>query len=165
MTQEQEFYIDQIFEGEYPPEAALWCNSNRAYIEELEKEGDTRRFKIIGIPDPTKEELLEMGMKKLKNERAEAVSKLIVEVDGLKFDADEESQSRMSRTITAALSLGVDLSEEKRTWVLADNTIAEVSIKQLSEALRLAGDAQTELWTVPYETTSAKTLSLAKVGI
>lgn len=162
---ETNFELNQIFEGEYPPEAALWCNENRAYIEELEKEGNTRRFKIIGIPEPTQEELEKAEMQRLKSERAEAVSKLIVEVDGLKFDADEESQSRMSRTITAALSLNVDLAEEKRTWVLADNTIAEVSIKQLSEALRLAGDAQTKLWTVPYETASTNSLSLAKVGI
>ena len=157
--------LNQIFEGEYPPEAAAWCNENDAYIEELEKEENTRRFKIVGIPEPTQEELAKAEMQRLKSERAEAVYKLIVEVDGLKFDADEESQSRMSRTITAALSLNVDLAEEKRTWVLADNTIAEVSIKQLSEALRLAGDAQTKLWTVPYETASTNTLSLAKVGI
>lgn len=162
---ETTFELNQIFEGKYPPEAALWCNENRAYIEELEKEGNTRRFKIVGIPEPTQEELAKVEMQRLKSERAEAVSKLIVEVDRMKFDADEESQSRMSRTITAALSLNADLAEEKRTWVLADNTIAEVSIKQLSEALRLAGDAQTKLWTIPYETASTNTLSLAKVGI
>lgn len=56
----------------------------------------------------------------------------------------------MGRTIAAAVALGVDLTTEKRTWVLADNSIAQVSIKQLAEALRLAGNAQTELWTVPY---------------
>lgn len=28
-----EFQIGQIFEGEYPPEAAVWCNENKAYIE------------------------------------------------------------------------------------------------------------------------------------
>ena len=141
-------------------EAAAWCNANNAMIED---KGDY--YEVVAVPAPTTEELAKAEMQRLKRERAEAVSKLIVEVDGLKFDADEESQSRMSRTITAALSLNVDLAKEKRTWVLADNTIAEVSIKQLSEALRLAGDAQTKLWTVPYETASTNTLSLAKVGI
>lgn len=28
--------IGQIFEGEYSPEAAIWCNENNAYIEEIE---------------------------------------------------------------------------------------------------------------------------------
>lgn len=28
-----EFYIGQIFDGTYPPEAAVWCNANNAHIE------------------------------------------------------------------------------------------------------------------------------------
>lgn len=28
-----DFYIGQIFEGTYPPEAAVWCNGNNASIE------------------------------------------------------------------------------------------------------------------------------------
>ena len=28
-----DFYINQKFTGTYPPEAALWCNENKAYIE------------------------------------------------------------------------------------------------------------------------------------
>lgn len=34
--QEQEFYIGQIFEGKYPPAAAVWCNRNNAFIEEID---------------------------------------------------------------------------------------------------------------------------------
>lgn len=101
-------------------------------------------------PEPTAEELAAIELTRAKGERAEAVSKIIVAVDGMQFDGDEESQTRMGRTIVAAVALGVDLATEKRTWVLADNSIAQVSIKQLAEALRLAGDAQTALWTVPY---------------
>ena len=32
----KEFEIGQIFDGIYPPEAAAWCNVNRAYIEEID---------------------------------------------------------------------------------------------------------------------------------
>lgn len=102
-------------------------------------------------PEPTDEELAAMELAQAKVERADAVSKIIVEVDGMHFDGDEESQTRMGRTIAAAVALGVDLTTEKRTWVLADNSVAGVTIAQLAEALRLAGDAQTALWTVPYE--------------
>lgn len=147
---ETNFYIGQIFDKQYSPEASKWCNQNNAYIEEIEKQNGIRRFRIVGIPEPTAEEIAAQELSQAKAERADAVSKIIVEVDGLKFDGDEESQTRMGRTIAAAVAIGVDLATEKLTWVLADNSIAQVSIKQLAEALRLAGDAQTALWTVPY---------------
>lgn len=98
-------------------------------------------------PQPTEEELLE----KAKSERSEAVSQIVVEVDGMKFDGDEESQTRMGRTVAAAVALGVDIETYTQTWVLADNTVATPTIKQLAQALKLAGEAQTNLWTVPYE--------------
>lgn len=146
------FEIGQIFEGEYPPEAAVWCNERQdCYIDEIEQIGCVRRFQIVAIPEPTAEEVAAQELTQAKAERAEAVSKIIVEVDGMEFDGDEESQTRMGRTIAAAVALGVDLTTEKRTWVLADNAIAEVTIAQLAEALRIAGDAQTALWTIPYK--------------
>lgn len=148
-----EFQIGQVFEESYPPEAAVWCNeSGKAYIEEIEPTAEgVRRFKIVGVPEPTAEEVKAQALAQAKTERAEAVSKITVEVDGKTFDGDETAQTRMGRTIAAAIALGVDLTAEKRTWVLADNSVAEVTIAQLAEALRLAGDAQTALWTVPYE--------------
>ena len=147
-----DFRIGQIFEDVFPPEAAAWCNeSGKAYIEEIPAVDGIRRFQIVAIPEPSEEELAAQELAQAKAERADAVSKLIVEVDGMRFDADEESQTRMGRTIAAAVALEVDISAEKRTWVLADNSIAEVTVRQLAEALRLAGDEQTKLWTVPYE--------------
>lgn len=50
------FNINQIFEAVYPPEAAVWCNQNNAYIEELEPQGGTRRFQIRAVPEPTEKE-------------------------------------------------------------------------------------------------------------
>ena len=102
-------------------------------------------------PAPTAEELALQALNKAKGDRALAVSEIIVTVDGMAFDGNEEAQNRVARTITAAQALGVDLSTELRTWVLADNTVAQVTVEQLAKALRLAGDAQTALWTVPYE--------------
>lgn len=51
------FEIGQIFEGEYSPECAVWCNENNAYIEEIEAVDGVRQFKIVAIPEPTIEEL------------------------------------------------------------------------------------------------------------
>lgn len=53
-----DFFIGKIFEGEYPPEAAVWCNAGgEAYIKEIEPMGSVRRFQIVKAPEPTDEEL------------------------------------------------------------------------------------------------------------
>lgn len=127
-------------------ELAQWCNENNAFIIDR---GDY--YEAVAIPEPTAEELEAQALAQAKAERAEAVSKITVEVDGMVFDGDEEAQTRMGRTVSAALALGVDINTEKRTWVLHDNTVAQPTIAQLAEALRLAGEAQTKLWTVPYQ--------------
>ena len=58
--EDNNYYPEQIFIGEYPPEAAMWCNENRAYIEEIEKtaEGE-RQFRIVAIPEPSIEEKID----------------------------------------------------------------------------------------------------------
>lgn len=42
------FQENQVFTQAYPPEAAEWCNESGVYhIEEIEPEGDVRRFQIV----------------------------------------------------------------------------------------------------------------------
>lgn len=54
------YQIGQIFEGEYPPEAAVFCNaSGKAYIKEIEPAEGVRRFQIVAVPEPTDEEVAE----------------------------------------------------------------------------------------------------------
>lgn len=56
----EEFIIGQIFENDYPEEAADWCGENNATIEEITESGaEVRRFQIVEIPAyvPTKAEL------------------------------------------------------------------------------------------------------------
>lgn len=95
----------------------------------------------------------EAELARLRAERAEAVSKITVEVDGMVFDGDEISQNRIARTITAATAAGYG-PDDTTTWVLHDNTVAKVTIKQLSQALLAAGLKQTGLWIIPYMETS-----------
>ena len=61
---------------------------------------------------------------------------------GNTFDGDETSQTRMSRAILV-LSTGAAASVP---WVLADNTVIQADIAELTEALALAGAAQAALW-------------------
>ena len=139
------YQIGQSFDGGYTPEVAGWCAENNAYIE---KNGNT--YTIVAVPEPTAEELAEQELQQKKAERAEAVSRITVEVDGMVFDGDEKAQDRMARAITMfkANNLPADYQTD---WVLADNTIAKVTVTQLSQALLLAGKEQTALWTVPYQ--------------
>ena len=52
------YQIGQIFEGDYPPEAAVFCNdSGKAYIKEIEPVESVRRFQIVAVPEPTNEEV------------------------------------------------------------------------------------------------------------
>ena len=144
------YEIGQIFEEKYPPEVAVWCNENNAYIEEIEQQNGHRRFEVKAIPEPTAEELAEQELQQKKADRAEAVSRITVEVDGMVFDGDEKAQERMSRTVSIATANGMPMTTET-TWVLADNTIAQVTLQQLAKACLLAGQKQTELWTIPYQ--------------
>lgn len=52
------FEIGQIFEGEYPPEAAVFCNSRSdCYIDEIKPIDGQRRFQIVAVPEPTDEDV------------------------------------------------------------------------------------------------------------
>lgn len=101
--------------------------------------------KIIDLTQKTEEQITAEKIIAAKAERAEYVSRIVVEVDGMKFDGDETSQDRMARSIVALND------EETVQWVLADNTIAQVTKEQLRQALRLAGEAQTAIWANPYQ--------------
>lgn len=61
---------------------------------------------------------------------------------GKQFDGDEVSQQRMARALLAMQLAQVGSTQ----WVLADNTISEVTCDDLGEALVLAGQKQSEIW-------------------
>lgn len=70
---------------------------------------------------------------------------------GKVFDGDEQSQNRMTRAViglqAAAQVLGSN-APSTISWTLADNTVAEVTAAELGEALVLAGQEQSRLWTL-----------------
>ena len=91
-------------------------------------------------------------LEEAKQVRADAVAKITVEVDGMIFDGDEKAQDSMSRVASIA---GVDEQNTTLPWVLADNTVANVTVAQIKEALRKALYAQAALWVVPYTGSAA----------
>lgn len=100
----------------------------------------------IGIQTETRETPSEPQdpLQKAKMERYQKVQELTVEVDGMVFDANEVSQTRMARVI---LTGGPDTV----LWVLHDNTVKDVTKKQLLDALNLAVLKTSELWVQPYK--------------
>lgn len=91
------------------------------------------------------EQIAEATLAKAKQERAQAVAEIIVTTTaGKSFDGNEDAQNRMAR---ALLGLG---DVDTMPWVLADNTIVQVTKAELQEALRLSGTTMAELWVKPY---------------
>lgn len=101
---------------------------------------------LAAIPVRTQEDIDREARELFKQSRTEAVSQIVVEVDGLLFDGDEISQTRMARAIVTMQDT------DMCPWVLADNTAVMATKAQLVEALRKAGEEQTRLWI--YEPTT-----------
>jgi len=81
----------------------------------------------------------------LKQQRNEMVENIIVTTStGKQFNGDETSQTRMARAIIAMQAANV----QSTTWVLATNDAVEVTVAELSEALVLAGQAQSAVWVI-----------------
>lgn len=77
-----------------------------------------------------------------KQQRQQAVDAITVTVNGKVFDGDEVSQTRMARAI-----LGMQVAGATSiNWTLADNSVTQATLEELSEALVLAGQRQAELW-------------------
>ena len=67
-----EFEIGQIFEGDYPPEAAFWCNDcGDRYIKEIEPQNGVLRFQIVPVPELTDYEIAE----RVRDERDRKITK------------------------------------------------------------------------------------------
>lgn len=61
---------------------------------------------------------------------------------GKEFDAGELSQNRMLRAIHVMDYNNIPLVK----WKLADNQLVDVDMSEMNEALKLAGELQTQIW-------------------
>lgn len=124
----------------YIPVNATYHREWQMYQEWL-AEGNTP------LPYMTEEELahkdIDDARVAFKSSRSAVVESLKVTVGDKVFDGDETSQTRMARAII------VMTDTETVLWILADNTPAQVTKAELTEALRLAVEAQTQAWVQP----------------
>lgn len=160
------FEIGQIFEGEYPPEAAVWCNENNAYIEELDsitkdvteknefgKEvTQTKtlwRFQIKAIPEVSlaelkiaKDEAVKLAYLNYRNNEATVPSSL-----GFTADASTRAWVDVMGLVTKAQSAP---EGEKVTFRASDNTFHEITREQLGtlllEIIATGEDSYAQKW-------------------
>lgn len=111
-----EFQGNEIFVGDYPPQAAEWCNENGKYtIEEIEpdEEGNTR-YQIKPIPEPTEEEIAEYNA--MLSLTAADVERGIYKAKGMDFDdviALVEQYNQTAPMSADGESTGIDIKALK----------------------------------------------------
>lgn len=114
------YNIGQIFQGKYPPDAAVWCNRNGAYIEAVDG-----GYQIVGIPEPTLDEVKADKIISLKADR-DRLEVEDIEVDGHLYDYDEKARERINNAIIALQASGTSI-----LWTLADNDSVLVTAQDL----------------------------------
>lgn len=83
-----EFKIGQSFEGKYPPEAAVWCNENGAYIK-----ADGNSYTIVATPEPDLPELKARKLTEINTSYQQAIATLTPtypDDERLTFDKQEQ---------------------------------------------------------------------------
>ena len=80
------------------------------------------------------EELEAQRLAELKRAKTDALTKIVVDVDGKSFDGNETARLNMVSAIQASELLGVT----ENAWKLADNTTEIVTVDELKQALALS---------------------------
>lgn len=102
------FEPSQIFVGEYPPEAAEWCNDSGTYIKEIAPENGHRRFQIVENPQPTPEELAEQER---LHKQAEAEAARVPDLEAAVAELGITTSSDKEESAAAALDLAAYAAE------------------------------------------------------
>ena len=121
------FFIGQIFNGTYPPDAAVWCNRNGAYIEAVDG-----GYQIVGIPESTLDEVKREKIAELKETRDTLEVESII-VGGHIYDYDDKARERIHAAIVA-----LDGTEQSLSWTTADQQEAVVDAEGLKNIVRAA---------------------------
>ena len=154
--EELEFFIGKIFEGEYPPEAAVWCNAGgEAYIKEIEPQNGVRRSGIVAVPAPTLDELKAQKHDALNVAHMQAEETAHV-VSSLGFEID--ANARANRDI-AGLLLTIEEGKTVKFCdyrnVMRDVTRADLETMQI-EIVKNAQSLYSQKWLYRSQIDNAK---------
>lgn len=155
-----DFKIGQIFEGAYPPEAAVWCNENNAYIEEIDALDGKRRFQIKAVPELSIDELKTAKSEQVKSAylKYRADEATVPSILGFTADANTRAWTDVMGLATKAQSAAAG---EKITFRAADNTFHEITRDQLGtlllEIIAAGEDSYAQKWAMDKAIEAAAT--------
>ena len=160
---ETDFYIGQVFEETYPPEAAVWCNSHGdRYITELEKDGAKRRFQIVAVPAPTLEEVKTQKLSELEQKFLAWYETEATVTSSLGFVADSDSRAMMD---TSGLVTTLEAQPEEARGTVAfmdhDNVAHQLTLEQMKtvnlEIIQNGQSAYAQKWALRTAIEAAET--------
>lgn len=148
------FYIGQTFLGIYPPEAAGWCNTHNAYIQEI-----PTGYQIIAIPGPTPEGVRAKKLRELSQKHHEAEEIGVIQSSlGFPIDANE----RANRDVSGLISQMEMTSVDKTQFCDANNDFQEVTLDNLKtmqlELIQYAQSLYATKWQLRAAIEAAKTV-------
>lgn len=110
---DQEFYIGEIFNGIYPPAAAIWCNSHNAYIEDL----GNKRYEIKEVPPapaPTREDVDRMRVAYRREHIDDrTIARMRKQANGTWSEEDEVDYLALDAEVTAYIEENLPYPEEE----------------------------------------------------
>lgn len=124
-----DFVVGKIFENSYPPEAAIWCNSNNAYIKEISPKGNIRRFEIFRIDSDTETNtsVIKNAYKEISRNDAD----WYIVSNGYKINANKDSLDFINILITNFNTL--KSTSTQIAFRLYDNKDALVDLETLKQ--------------------------------
>lgn len=160
-----DFYIGQIFEDTYPPEAAVWCNSHGdRYIKEIEKsEAGKRRFQIVAVPAPTLEEVKAQKLAELEQKFLAWYETDATVTSSLGFVADSDARAMMD-TSGLVTTLEAQPEEARGTVAFMDhnNVPHQLTLDQMKtvnlEIVQNGQSAYAQKWALRTAIEAAETL-------
>lgn len=102
-------------------------------------------WEVVNTPVPLTAEQEQTNRRAaFKNIRAQEVRDITVNINGNIFNGNEVSQVRMNIAIIRMQRERLDYIQ----WTMADNTVANVTIDDLTEALVQSNKKQSEIWQI-----------------
>lgn len=163
--EESEFFIGQIFEETYPPEAAVWCNSHGdRYITELEKsEAGKRRFQIVAVPELSLEEVKSQKLQELDQKFMRWYETEATVTSSLGFVADSDARAMMDTTgLVTTLEAMPAETRSTVAFMDASNTPHLLTLEQMKtvqlEIIQNGQSAYAQKWALREAINSAETV-------
>lgn len=155
-----DFQLNQVFENVYPPEAAVWCNENNAYIEEIASVGGKKQFQIMASPEPSIAERKTAKSNEVKANylNYRSIGATVPSSLGFTADANTRAWTDVMGLVTKAQSTP---DGDKITFRAADNTFHEITRDQLStlllEIIATGEDSYAQKWKMDRAIEAAQT--------